>query len=178
MTTTSAGTRHLEMGDWIKHGVIGGIVAAIGMMMAEMILAAAMGMDAFMPPRMIGGIVLGKSAMDPGTPLMMAALAGILVHMILSMVYGVIFAWLTVNIHALQTTTTVIVGGLIYGLVLWVVNFYVIAPPAGWVWFPTMANPVQQIISHAIGFGLVLGIYFERVLVHRLASRPAGASIT
>jgi hypothetical protein len=49
---------------WVKHGLVGGIIAAIGMMMAEMmmaemIIAALMGMDAFAPPRMIAGIALG-----------------------------------------------------------------------------------------------------------------------
>ena len=46
MATTYAETPHVNTGGWIKHGIIGGIVAAIGMMMAEMIIAAAMGQTA------------------------------------------------------------------------------------------------------------------------------------
>jgi len=105
------------------------------MMMAEMIIAALMGMDAFMPPRMIAGIALGKSAMEPGTPLMTAALTGMLLHFVLSIVYGLIFAWLVANIRALQSTAAVIAAGTFYGLLLWLINFYISAPPAGWVWF-------------------------------------------
>jgi uncharacterized membrane protein YagU involved in acid resistance len=129
-----------------------------------------------MPPRMIAGIALGKSAMDSSTPLMTAALTGMGLHMTLSIIYGLIFAWVVANVRALQTTATVIGGGAAFGLLLWLINFYVIAPPAGWVWFPTMANPVQQIISHVIGFGLVLGVYFDRVVVHRLETTTATAS--
>jgi hypothetical protein len=76
MATTSAETRRIDTGWWVKHGIIGGIVGAIGMMLAEMIIAAGMGMDAFMPPRMIAGIVLGPSAMQPNTPLMTACCCG------------------------------------------------------------------------------------------------------
>lgn len=176
MATTYAETPHAETGWWIKQGIVGGIVAAIGMMMAEMIIAAAMGMDAFMPPRMIAGIALGKSAMEPSTPLMTAALTGMALHMLLSIVYGLIFAWLVASIRALQSTAAVIAAGAVYGLLLWLVNFYVIAPPAGWVWFPTMANPVQQIISHVVGFGVVLGVYFDRLVVNRIESASATAS--
>ena len=167
MATTYVGTRGIDTGWWIKHGLIGGIVAGISMMIVEMIIAALMGMDAFMPPRMIAGIALGKSAMDPSTPLMTAALSGMLLHIVLSIVYGVIFALVVANIRAVQAPAAVIVAGAVYGLLLWLINFYIIAPPAGWVWFPTMANPVQQVISHVIGFGLVLGVYFGRAVTFR-----------
>ena len=81
------------------------------MMMAEMIIAALMGMDAFMPPRMIAGIVLGKSAMEHSTPLMTAALTGMRLHLVLSIVYGLIFARLVANIRAFQSTASVIAAG-------------------------------------------------------------------
>lgn len=38
------------------------------MMMAEMVIAALIGMDAFACPGMIGGIALEPSAMQPSTP--------------------------------------------------------------------------------------------------------------
>ena len=47
--------------------------------------------------------------------------------------------------------------GVAYGLVLWLVNFYVIAP-AAFPWFG-MANPVVQFIAHVFFFGAVLGYY-------------------
>src|SRR5712691_4465862 len=121
MATTYAETPKVDTGGWIKHGIISGIIAAIGMMMAEMIIASAMGMDAFMPPRMIAGIVLGKGAMDPSTPLMTAALTGMGLHMMLSIVYGLVFAWLVANVRALQTTATVIAAGAVFGLLLWLI---------------------------------------------------------
>src|ERR671935_2382618 len=101
MATTSVETRRIDTGWWVKHGIIGGIVGAIGMMLAEMIIAAGMGMDAFMPPRMIAGIVLGPSAMQPNTPLMTAAPVGMLLHLVLSIIYGLIFAGIVSAVPAL-----------------------------------------------------------------------------
>ena len=167
MATTYAGTRRLDTGWWIKHGIIGGIIGAIGMMMAEMIIAAILGMDAFQPPRMIAGMVLGQRAMEPSTPTTTAAPIGMLVHMLLSIIFGLIFAWIVSAVPALRSTAAVIVAASFYGLLLWLINFYVIAPPAGWVWFPTKTNPVQQFISHVFAYGTVLGIYLDRVLASR-----------
>lgn len=173
MASTYVGTPTIATSWWIKHGTIGGIVGGLGMMMAEMIIAALMGMDAFMPPRMIAGMALGQRAMEPATPLMTAAPVGLLIHMMLSIIYGLIFAWLLSVIPALRSTAALIVATSFFGLLLWLVNFYVIAPPAGWVWFPTMANPVQQFVAHVFGFGTVLGVYLDRVLVSWRETVPA-----
>jgi hypothetical protein len=58
-----------HIGRWVKHGIIGGILAGIVFAMFEMVMAVVqMGPDAFfMPLRMIGGMALGAQALDPGT---------------------------------------------------------------------------------------------------------------
>src|ERR687887_82947 len=124
MGTSYSDARSLDTGWWVKHGIIGGIVGAIGMMMAEMVIAALMGMDAFMPPRMIAGIALGPAAMQPSTPLITAAATGMMTHLVLSIVYGLIFAWIVSAVPALRPTPAVIVGASFYGLLLWLVKFY------------------------------------------------------
>ena len=52
---------------WVKHGLIGGVVAGTVFAMFEMIMAAILdGADAFfMPLRMIGGIALGAFDFNP-----------------------------------------------------------------------------------------------------------------
>jgi uncharacterized membrane protein YagU involved in acid resistance len=177
MAAILAENQRIDTSWWIKHGIIGGIVGAIGMMMAEMLIAALMGMDAFMPPRMIAGMALGPAAMQPSTPLMTAAATGMMIHLVLSIVYGLIFAWIVSAVPALRPTPAVIVGASFYGLLLWLINFYVIAPPAGWVWFPTQANPVQQFISHVFAFGTLLGVYLDRALVAVREAVPSPARV-
>src|SRR5688500_2876938 len=77
----------------LGQGAIAGIVAGIVFAAYEMLASALMmGGDAFfMPLRMIGAIILGPEALDPGYSLIGAGLAGLLVHVILAVIYGVIF---------------------------------------------------------------------------------------
>jgi hypothetical protein len=157
-------------GRWITQGVIGGIIAGIVFAMFEMVMAALlMGSAAFfMPLRMIGAIVLGQPALDPGYPLLNAAIVGMIVHMVLSIIFGAIFAAITATVPALrQSGMVLLVVASVFGLALWIINFYVLASLFGWNWFPTQTNPIVQFIAHTFFYGTVLGLYLSRVLLPR-----------
>jgi hypothetical protein len=165
---TVAGMTHPEgrVKDWIKHGLIGGFVAGVVFAMFEMAMAAILdGAGAFfMPLRMIGAMLLGQPALDPGFSLTAAAAAGLGVHMILSMLYGVAVAGAARFIPALASTrTALMVWASAAGLGLWLLNFYVVAPIFGWTWFPEGTNPIVQAIAHTVFYGTVLGIYLNVV---------------
>ncbi|MBI4493405.1 MAG: hypothetical protein HY690_11510 [Chloroflexi bacterium] len=148
----------------LQHGILGGIIAGIVFAMFEMVVAAAMmGADAFfMPLRMIGAIVLGPQALDPSYSLATAAVVGAATHMMLSAVFGVILGVLVAAIPGMAGSTVRLIAlASAFGLLLWLVNFYVIAPVAGWVWFPNATNPVVQLVAHTFFFGTVLGIYLR-----------------
>lgn len=148
-----------DIGSILRVGIIGGILGGVAMMLIEMGWAAAMGMSPFMPPRMIAGIALGRPALDPAAVDVGTALAvAMVVHLVLSMLYGVIFTAIVAAVPALRGASIVLLG-LVFGLALWLINFYLIAPVAGWTWFPQEADPIQQFVAHAIGFGVVLGWY-------------------
>ena len=78
MTTLTGTERRIDVGAWLRYGILGGVIAGITFAMFEMIMAVVLdGGDAFfMPLRMIGGIGLGKQALDPGTSLLTAGGAG------------------------------------------------------------------------------------------------------
>jgi hypothetical protein len=117
----------------------------------------------FMPLRMIGGIVLGEQALAPETSLIVAGAAGLLVHMMLSALYGAGVALAAVVVPQLRSGTVALVAwASIAGFALWLVNFYVIAPIAGWNWFPNDTDPVVQFVAHTFFFGSVLGLYLSR----------------
>ena len=153
----------------VRIGAIGGIVAGLVFAAYETIVTAAMmGMDAFfMPLRMIGAILLGPVAMDPGYPLWTAVLAALAVHLPLAIVYGVIFAVIVGGLRSAAADTTL---GAVFGLGLWLINFYVIAP-AAFPWF-LMSSPLVQFIGHTFFFGAVLGWLVWQAR-QRAASMPA-----
>lgn len=156
-----------------KHGAIGGLLAGVVFALFEMIAAAVMmGMPAFfMPLRMIGAIALGPVALDPSYSLVAAGFAGLVVHMALSIFYGVIFGASVAagRNTALNTTGGLLAAASVYGLLLWLVNFYVIAP-ALFPWF-LESSPLIQFIAHTFLYGTVLGIYLDRASApHRLTT--------
>ena len=117
-----------------------------------------------MPLRMIGAIGLGKSALDPGTSLVTAGGAGLVIHMILSMMYGVSVATLLRTVPALaRTGVSILAMSSVAGALLWVVNFNVLAPALGWTWFPDGTNALIQIVAHTVFFGTLLGLVLVRL---------------
>jgi uncharacterized membrane protein YagU involved in acid resistance len=138
--------------------VVAGIIAGLIFAAFEVIVAAVMmGPEAlFMPLRMIGAIVLGSAALDPGYSLLTAAAAGVVVHMVLSIAFALLFAFVA---PASASTTALIAIGAAFGTGLWLVNFYLIAPMMGWSWFPEQTNPVIQFLAHAVFFGAPVGWY-------------------
>jgi hypothetical protein len=165
MATATLGDRTLATGTWVRAGIIGGIVAGIMFAMFEMVMAAVLsGTGAFfMPLRMIGAIGVGTSALDPGTSLVTAGGAGLVIHMVLSMIYGVVVTGVVTLVPTLSRSTGSILGVTsIAGFALWILNFFVLAGIFGWSWFPDTQNVAVQVVAHTLMFGTVLGIVLDR----------------
>lgn len=160
-----------------RHGAIGGMVGGIVFAVYTMVFAALVdGMDAlFVPLRLIGAMVIGPVALDGDYPLLVAGGAGILVHGVLAMLFGVTFAALAGRVPALrESPMSLPTSATVYGFILWVVNFQMIAPAAGWAWLPAGSLPTAQLLAHAFGFGTVLGLYLDRTLIRpRLRQDPS-----
>ncbi len=149
---------------WVRHGIIGGIGAGIVFAMFEMIMAAILnGADAFFTPlRMIAGIALGQQALQPSYSLLTVIIVGLAIHMMMSAIFGFVFAGILRYVPSLTgSSTTVLVSTSILGIGLWLANFYVIANIGGWVWFPDKSNAIVQFFAHTFFFGAVLGLYLN-----------------
>lgn len=165
MTILTGTERRIDVGAWLRYGILGGVIAGITFAMFEMIMALVLnGADAFfMPLRMIGGIGLGKQALDPGTSLLTAGGVGLVIHMILSMMYGVVVAAVLSLIPQLSASrAAVLISASVAGFALWIVNFYVLAPAFGWTWFPNNTNAAVQFVAHTFLYGSVLGLVLDR----------------
>jgi hypothetical protein len=144
-------------GRWALAGALIGLAAGVVFAMFEMVVADVRGEGFWMPIRMIGAIVLGKEALEPGYGVTEAAVAGMTLHLALSALYGGVFGGLAAFVRELRSSRPLLVGAaMAYGLALWLVNFYGIAP-AAFPWFQD-ANPVVQFVAHAFVFGAVLGL--------------------
>ena len=159
MSTTRVGARPATR-SWVIAGLVGGIIAGIVFAMFEMIVAAIMGDGFFAPLMMIGAIVLGQGALpmpEPTIGLSTIVPVGITVHMVLSIIYGAVFAAAASSVGFLRNNRWALIGvATVFGIALWIVNFYVVAPIL-FPWFG-MANPVVQFLAHTFFFGTALGL--------------------
>ena len=179
MTTGYAAGPRTDAASIVRDGTVAGVIAGLAFAAFEMAMAAILdGMEmTFMPLRMIGGIGLGTQAMDPATSLLVAGGAGLVIHMALAIAYGIGAVVVLSRIPALSSSTPrVLLSTSAAGFLLWIVNFYALAPVFGWTWFPNDTNPIVQIVAHTVFFGTVLGVALDRLHFPR-AAKGGSASV-
>ena len=139
------------VGPRLVRGAVGGVAAGIVFAAVTMWFADSTGGKAEMPLRMISTIVKGDQAMAAGTT---SPTLGGVVHVVLSALFGMVFA---LAVPRFRTNGTVALAGTVYGLLLYVVNFLVLAPLV----FTTfrMANQPFEVFAHLV-FGTLLSFAF------------------
>ncbi|CAN5838916.1 hypothetical protein BH23ACT11_BH23ACT11_13000 [soil metagenome] len=145
---------------WVVAGLVAGLISGIVFLVFEMLAAGILTASAFGPPRMMGATVLGEGALPPQPTLGLAAVlpVALLVHFALSGAFGVVFGAAAGILQFLRSSRAILIAAAtVFGLGLWIVNFYVMAPILGWNWF-AMANPVVQFVAHTFVFGLPVGL--------------------
>jgi uncharacterized membrane protein YagU involved in acid resistance len=159
----------------LLRGAVGGILAGMVFAAVTMWFADSTGGKVTMPLHMISTIVKGDKAMAAGTT---SVGLGLLVHLVLSALFGVLFA---LAVPRLRSNGTVALAGTLYGVVLYVVNFLVLAPLAFTVF--QNANQPFELFAHMV-FGTLLSFAFfssgarrgEPVLaIHRARGTSGGA---
>lgn len=133
----------------IKDSVYAGLIAGLVMMMVEMIMVPLfLDGSPWGPPRMMGAIILGSEVLPPPATFDFGVvMAGVIVHLILSIIFAIILAFIINRISVMWS----LVIGAVYGFVLYLVNFFLIAP----VLFPWFMNATNWVTAFAhISFGL------------------------
>ena len=109
--------------DW-KAAVWAGIIAGLVFMVLEMLLVQLVGEgNMWGPPRMMAAMVLGREVLPPPATFDAGVfIVAMIVHFVLSLVYAFIFAWILGQWQL--TMSAAAIGGLVFGLVIYAVNFY------------------------------------------------------
>ncbi len=140
-------------GTWAATGIVGGVVAGIAMAMVAMVWMMLAGAGFWKPMDLIASILLDKSAITGGFQVV-PELLGMMIHLMLSAVFGLIFA--AVAAQTSWSSGAIIAAALAYGLLLWIVNVVIIDTlfiPAGLSLAPTLLIVVVHLV-----YGLVLGL--------------------
>ena len=122
-------------------------------MMLEMVLVATLGGGSLWgPPRMIAAMAMGKEVLPPPASFaLVPMIVAMMIHLVLSIILAAVLAWIIS--HWRLGLAASIVAGIVFGLLIYVVNFYGFT--AIWPWF-AMARNWISIFAHAM-FGLILG---------------------
>jgi uncharacterized membrane protein YagU involved in acid resistance len=136
--------------DW-KAAIWAGLIAGTVFMMLEMVMVwLFLGQSPWGPPRMIAAMVLGRDVLPPPATFDFGILmTAMMVHFALSILYAIILALLI----ARWNTATAVLAGAVFGLLLYLINFYGFT--AVFPWF-AMARNWVSIFSHIL-FGAVIG---------------------
>ncbi|MGI8574762.1 MAG: hypothetical protein ACR2MA_05340 [Egibacteraceae bacterium] len=139
------------MGARIARGAIGGLIAGAVFIAINMWFLASTGQPAVAPFRLISTLVLGAGAIQSGAA---SVPLGIAVHAVLSIVFGVVFAFAS---PLFKSNGTIALAGGIYGALVYVVNFLIIA----FTVFPQFQNPngPLEFAAHVV-FGHLLAVFF------------------
>ena len=157
------------LGTWVGIGTLTGVLAGLVFALFQVIMAAA-GLG---PPLgklivMVEGVTFGGAVSAPGIAAPEIAIAG-LTHLVLSAIYGAVFGAVASKVRALRNNRMALIGAAtVFGLLIWIVNFFVIAP-AAFPWF-AQTNGVVQFFAHTLFYGTVLGLMLEVTMIP--ARRP------
>jgi hypothetical protein len=153
-------------------GALTGVLAGLVFALFQVIMAAVgLGPPLSELTEMVEGLTFGGGSgtiSAPGIAAPEIAIAG-LTHLVLSAIYGAVFGAGASKVGALRNNRIALIGAAtMFGLLIWIVNFYVIAPVA-FPWF-AQTNAVVQFFAHTLFYGTVLGLMLEVTMIP--ARRP------
>lgn len=133
---------------WLGWGAFSGLVAGVAFLAITTWHAASTGQGTAAPLRTIATLVEGPPSTEavPGL--------GVVVHVVLSALFGLVFATLLLPLRR-RSAGWLTWAGLAFGGVVYLVDFQLIAPSAGWFAAFQDANQPFMLAAHLV-FGSVL----------------------
>jgi len=138
-------------------GAIAGIGGGVAMMIAAALLSTAMGQDIWREPREIAIPFFGAAAQSGWAPIAV----GTLVHFIVAALFGALFGIVSRRLLGLPSDYGAqVLAGLIYGMALWVLAYFVVLPIVNPALLDTYAP--SFIIQHLV-YGVVTGLIYTQL---------------
>ena len=139
----------------IQGALLAGLIAGLVFLILEMALMPLLGMSTMAPLQMMGAILLGPEVLPPVAITAGVVAAALAVHFVLSIIFAFILGAF-INQRRFGSALSV---GLVFGLVLYVVNFYIFT--GFFPWFAEARNWVS-VVAHLV-FGATAALVYLRV---------------
>ena len=177
---------------WVRQAVTGGIVAGIGGAVVLTLVRLVLGTTFFWVVSLVVGstsayparyaresiwvavklpayLFVGERALDPGFEASVVFL-GAVNHLILSICWGVLFGLLA---HGLSRRATIALG-VLWGIVMWFVSYYVILPMIGVGPLGGRPGVVIEFLPYGLAMAIAFLLWQRRVHGRPPASEFAG----
>lgn len=149
------------------HGARAGLIAGLGLGLVEIGASSVLHADPWLPFDFAAAIVVGPEALAPGFPLAASLTLGMVIHVLLSLVFGVAFvAVLALTFQLSARPWLILVYGMLFGVTVWEVNFLAVLP----VIAPELTGRLDLvtqvwngIVSYCLVYGPALAAYVIRV---------------
>ena len=135
-------------------GIVGGVVsAAWGLLMSPIL-----GTDLVRETRLAAGPLLGVAAVERGN-VALALIVGGASHMLVSIVWGVVFALCCGGL----SPGRILLAGVPFGVMVWISMFHAVLPLVGAAWVVSGFSASRAMTEHVVyGLGAALGLLLTR----------------
>lgn len=158
-------TTNHEVGHGARGGAFAGVVGGLAMTVLALFSAIARGDDLWPGLKGAAYPLVGQIAVEPGFNAGLVLL-GTLMHFAVAIAFGVGFGLIFYGLSRGMT----ILSGALYGVIVWLVMYYVVLPLAG-MGFVADSTPLATAALSHIVFGLALAVGFLPYQREKIISR-------
>jgi hypothetical protein len=149
------------------HGARAGLIAGLGLGVVEIGASSVLHADPWLPFDFAAAILVGPDALAPTFPLGASLTLGIVIHVLLSLVFGMAFvAVLALTFQLSARPWLIMVYGMSFGVTVWEVDFLAVLPviaPKLTARLDLATQVWNGILSYCLVYGPVLAAYVIRV---------------
>ena len=138
-------------------GALAGLGGGIAMALVGWLISLSSGSDIWQTPKLIAGAIGGSSTVAPGFeagPVLLGTIMHFAFSMIMGALFGIVFRR---ALHLPSSFGLPIVGGLIYGLALWFIAYFMVLPALN---SGLLSVYAPAFIIQNLTYGIVLGIIY------------------
>jgi hypothetical protein len=156
-----------EPWELVVHGARAGLIAGLALGVVEIGASFVLHADPWLPFDFAAAILVGPEALAPTFPLGASLTLGMVIHVLLSLGFGVAFvAGLALTFQLSARPWLILIYGMLFGVTVWEVNFLAVLP----VIAPRLTGRLDLatqvwngILSYCLVYGPTLAAYVIRV---------------
>lgn len=147
----------------VSHGTLAGLIAGLGLGFVAIVASAVLRGDPWLPFDFAAAIVVGPEALAPTFPSAASLALGTVIHLLLSVLFGVTFlSALALTFQLSARPPLLLLYGVLFAFLVWEVNFLAALP----VIAPDLRGRVDLetqlwngILSYSLVYGPLLAVY-------------------